>query len=84
MNIMMYNSTVFLLSGCLSYLFLLFSELQFEVRVPGVLPSRVKFIGLQLCEVLTFFGSSCCDIPFKIHIAAKVTSLGENLVSMFA
>ncbi|MCD7470776.1 hypothetical protein HAX54_010886 [Datura stramonium] len=38
---------------------------RFAVGVSGLLPSRIKFIGLQLCEILAFFGSCCCDIPFK-------------------
>lgn len=63
--------------------FIVFTEKQSAVRVSRSLPSRVKFTGLQLCEILAVFGSCCCDIPFKVHITTKVTSLGEDFDPMF-
>lgn len=50
----------------------------FAVGVLGLLPSRTKFVGLWMHQILTFFGSCISDISFKIHHQTKCASLGNE------
>ncbi|KAL6572459.1 Cyclin [Orobanche minor] len=52
-------------------------EFQFAVGVLVLLPGRVKFAGLCLCQILPFFGGCISCIPLKIYSPTYATSL-EN------
>ncbi|KAL6572460.1 Cyclin [Orobanche minor] len=52
-------------------------EFQFAVGVLVLLPGRVKFAGLCLCQILALFGGCISCIPLKIYSPTYATSL-EN------
>lgn len=61
-----------------------FADSQLEVGVLVLLPFRIEFVGLWLCEILTIFGGCICHVSFEIHNPIKVTSLGKNLIFILA